>query len=210
MLQVADFPIGPLETNCFVIHNDSEAVVVDPGGPPEPVIRYLDEKKLRLTHILLTHMHFDHTCGVFALAKATGARIMGSEQDRYMLDTEFGRGGVWGLPVNEPFDFEPLEPGELPLLGATCKVLATPGHSPGSLSYYFADLGAVFSGDVLFYRSVGRTDFPKGSQPVLAESIRNELFPLPDQTVVYPGHGLATTIGDEKRNNPYISDFSMI
>lgn len=210
MLHVVDFSIGPLETNCFVISSDSEAVAVDPGGPPKPVLRHLEKKKLRLTHILLTHMHFDHTCGVHALAEATGARILGSEKDRYMLESELGRGGIWGLPLNEPFTFEALGPGELPLLGTTCTVMETPGHSPGSLSYYFPDLGAVFSGDVLFYRSVGRTDFPQGSQSTLTASIRDKLYPLPDDTIVYPGHGLATSIGDEKRNNPYISDFSMI
>lgn len=209
-MQVADFPIGPLETNCYVIYKDGAAVAVDPGGPPEPVLRFLEGNGLTLTHILLTHLHFDHTMGVAALAGATDARVLGSRADNYMLTSDLGRGGVWGLPPNEPFTFEDLAPGDLPVLGGTCRVLATPGHSPGSLSFYFPELAAVFSGDALFYRSIGRTDFPGGSQAGLLESIRKLLFKLPDETVVYSGHGLASTIGDEKKNNPYVSDFSMV
>lgn len=210
MLQVTDFPLGPLETNCYLIHTDKEAVAVDPGGPPKPVLAYCMERGLTLTHILLTHLHFDHTAGVPALVGATGAAVLGSDRDRYMLESELGKGGAWGLPLNEPFAFSDLAPGELPLPGGPCTVLSTPGHSPGSLSFYFPALKAVFCGDVLFYRSVGRTDFPGGSQEELMTSIRRELFRLPDDTTVYSGHGLSTSIGDEKKNNPYVSDFSMV
>lgn len=210
MLQVADFPIGPLETNCYVIHTKTEAVAVDPGGPPAPVTAYLKERGLSLTHILLTHLHFDHTVGVAELVQSTGAAVLASDRDRYMLDSDLGKGGVWGLPLNAPFAFTDTVPGEIALLGSVCKVLGTPGHSPGSLSFYFPVPGAVFCGDVLFYRSVGRTDFPGGSQTGLMESIRKELFSLPDETVVYSGHGLSTRIGDERKNNPYVSDFSMV
>ena len=210
MLQVTDFPLGPLETNCYLIHTQTEAAAVDPGGPPSPVLDYCRERGLTLTHILLTHLHFDHTAGVAALASASGAAVLGSGHDRYMLDNELGRGGVWGMPLNEPFTFNDIEPGELPLLGTVCTVLPTPGHSPGSLSFYFPALKAVFCGDALFYRSVGRSDFPGGSQEALLSSIRRELFSLPDETTVYSGHGLSTSIGDEKKNNPYVSDFSMV
>lgn len=210
MLQVMDFSLGPLETNCYLIHTDTEAVAVDPGGPPAPVLAFCEERGLTLTHILLTHLHFDHTAGVAALAGVTGAPVLGSDLDRYMLNTDMGQGGGWGLPRNEPFVFGNVAPGDLPLLGTMCTVLATPGHSPGCLSFYFPAIKAVFCGDTLFYRSVGRTDFPGSSQSALMQSIRSGLFLLPEETTAYCGHGPVTSIGDEKKNNPYASDFSRI
>ena len=206
-MQVVDFPLGPLDTNCYVIHTDKEAVVVDPGGPPDKVLEYLKSNGLTLTLILLTHLHFDHTYGVSPLVRITGAKTLASEEDRYMLSSEPGKGGMWGLPEVEPFDYQGLFPGDMPLLGGTCKVLATPGHTPGGLSFSFPDLKAVFVGDTLFFRSVGRTDFPRGDQATLMNSIRTQLFTLPDETVVYPGHADFTSIGDEKRNNPYVGDY---
>lgn len=208
-MQVATFPLGPLDTNCFVIHAGTSAVVVDPGGQPGKVIQFLQEQELALSHILLTHLHFDHTYGVAELAKATGAHVLASSKDDYMLANELGRGGVWGLPLVEAYTYEPLEPGELELLGTTCMVLATPGHTPGGLAFHFPALGAVFSGDSLFYRSIGRTDFPGGDQNTLLRSIRETLFALSDATLVYPGHGDETSVGEERRNNPYVSDFSV-
>ena len=209
-MQVADFPLGPLETNCYVIYTDTEAIVVDPGGPPDRVLDFLRQNKLALSHILLTHLHFDHTYGVSALVAATGARTLASEDDRYMLESEPGKGGVWGLPEVAPYTYEGLAEGDLPLLGSVCKVLATPGHTPGGLSFYFPELAAVFSGDALFYRSVGRTDFPRGDTAQLLSSIRNKLFTLPEETAVYPGHSEFTSVGDEKRNNPFAGDYSKL
>ncbi|MDR1945851.1 MAG: MBL fold metallo-hydrolase [Desulfovibrio sp.] len=206
-MQVAVFPLGPLETNCFLIHTDGEAVAVDPGGDPAPVLRRLGDRKLRLTHILLTHLHFDHTFGVAPLAKATGAAVLGPEADRYMLAGEMGSGGTWGLPRVEHYDFSAIVPGDMDLLGTVCRVIATPGHTPGGLSFYFSNLGAVFSGDTLFYRSIGRSDFPGGNHAVLCASIREKLFKLPDDTMVYSGHGPVTTIGAEKRSNPFVGMF---
>jgi glyoxylase-like metal-dependent hydrolase (beta-lactamase superfamily II) len=209
-MRVNVFPLGPLDTNCFLIHSDTEAVAVDVGGDPGRVLNYLSDNKLALTHILLTHLHFDHTYGVRDLAAATGAATLASEKDRYMLDSELGHGGMWGLPTVPPYTFDDLQPGALTLLGAECKVLATPGHTPGGLSFHFPELRAVFAGDCLFYRSVGRTDFVGGDTDTLMRSIREQLFSLPDETTVYPGHGQSTSVGDEKRNNPYASDFRML
>ncbi|MDL2316640.1 MBL fold metallo-hydrolase [Desulfovibrio sp. OttesenSCG-928-A18] len=206
-MQVAHFALGPLSTNCFLVYTKNEAIAVDPGGEPGAVLRFLKDKALRLTHILLTHLHFDHTYGVHALVTATGARTLASGNDAHMMENEFGLGGIWGLPEVEPFTFEFLEAGELPLLGGLCRVLPTPGHTPGGLSFYFEQLQAVFSGDALFYRSVGRTDFPGGSSDTLLHSIRTQLFTLPEETIVYSGHGPETRIGDERRNNPYAGDF---
>jgi glyoxylase-like metal-dependent hydrolase (beta-lactamase superfamily II) len=114
---------------------------------------------------------------------------------------------MWGFPRTPSFTIAALEEGEMTLLGTTCRVLATPGHSPGSLSFYFESLGAVFVGDLLFYRSVGRTDFPGSSERELMRSVRTKIFTLPEDTVVYPGHGPETTVGQERLNNPFFTEF---
>lgn len=209
-MHIAHFPIGPLDTNCFLLYDDKEAVVIDPGGDPTPIIRHLDASRLTLTHILLTHLHYDHTAGIKELTGRSGATAYASAADSFLLDEDLGRGGIWGLPRIDPYTFAPLEPGPLQLLGTTCTVLATPGHTPGGLSFYFPEIKAVFAGDSLFYRSIGRTDFPGGNTQTLLHSIRTQLFTLPEDTTVYPGHGPETSIGDEKRNNPHASDFSVL
>ena len=206
-MQISTFPIGPLETNCFLVHDDKEAIAIDPGGKPGKVLDYLKEHQLTLTHILCTHLHFDHTIGVHDLVAASGAVVYASEADRYMLTSELGRGGIWGVPVVEPYEFQDLKPGEITLLGMKCMVLPTPGHTPGGLSFYFPELNAVFAGDTLFYRSMGRSDFQGGDQDALLKSINEQLFTLPEETEVYTGHGLLTLIGDEKRNNPFVGEF---
>jgi glyoxylase-like metal-dependent hydrolase (beta-lactamase superfamily II) len=203
-MRIADFIIGPLDTNCYAVYNETDAVVVDPGGPSKPVFDFLQQKKLKLTHILLTHLHFDHTYGVAELAMATGATVLASEDERYMLNTEPGKGGVWGLPPVTPYNFAGLSEGTLPLLGSSCIVLATPGHTPGGLSFYFPECKAVFTGDSLFYRSIGRTDFPRGDMDTLQHSICNKIFTLPEETAVYPGHSEHTSVGDEKYHNPFV------
>lgn len=210
-MQRRTFTIGPLDTNCYLVYAGKEAVVIDPGGSPKDILAFLDQEDLTLTHVLLTHLHFDHVYGVSELAKTTGARVLASEADRYMTDNKLGKGGVTVcMPSVPDYDFEPLEPGPLALAGGECTVIATPGHSPGGLSYYFPEMGVVYSGDSLFYRAIGRTDFAGGSFKTLITSIREALFSLPDDTIVYPGHGPSTTVGDEKNNNPYSSDFAMI
>lgn len=209
-MQTRTFPLGPMETNCYLIYSDKDAAAVDPGGAPDEVVDFLKQNKLALSHILLTHLHFDHTYGVRDLVKATGAKVLASDKDRYMLGNELGRGGLWEMPRVPEYEFSGIEPGKLDLPVGDCSVLATPGHSPGGLSFYFKELKAVFSGDSLFYRSIGRTDFPGGSQDVLLKSIRDQLFSLPVETRVFPGHGPSSSIGDEKINNPYSSDFFMI
>ncbi|MDR2487898.1 MAG: MBL fold metallo-hydrolase [Desulfovibrio sp.] len=206
-MHIAVFFLGPLETTCCLVHDDRECIVIDPGGESSQVIMYLKERGLNLTHILCTHLHFDHTMGVQELVEAFGVPVHASEADRYLLQSELGRGGVWGMPLVKSFEFQGIEHGEHSFLDARCDVLPTPGHTPGGLSFYFPGLEAVFAGDTLFYRSIGRSDFPGGNQTVLERSIRERLFSLPENTRVYSGHGPATSIGDERRNNPYVGDF---
>jgi len=208
MLKVTAMPLGPLDTNCYVVHSDREAMVIDPGGDADEILSFLESEKLALSGILNTHLHFDHIQGNADLVAATGVTILASPKDGYLLETELGGGGMMGFPRTPAFSFIALDEGDLPLLGTTCRVLATPGHSPGSLSFYFAELGAVFVGDLLFYRSVGRTDFPGSSERELMRSVRTKIFTLPENTLVYPGHGPETTVGQERLNNPFFTEFT--
>lgn len=206
--QVHRFPLGPLETNCYLVSRGGEVVVIDPGGDPDELVRFIGQNKLKVTHILNTHLHFDHTYGNAALQREFGVDILSGEKEAVLLESELGQGGAYGLPKVEPYQYKAIQPGELSLLGTRCEVLFTPGHTPGSLSFYFPDYAHVFTGDVLFRRSVGRTDFPGGSSQVLGDSIKNVLFKLPDETTAWPGHGPETSIGDEKVNNPYYGQFA--
>jgi len=202
-MEVHIFPLGPLETNCYLVVNGSEALAVDPGDDRSQVVSFLEQKGLRLVAILNTHLHFDHTGGNAALVKATGAPIYCNKEDLFLVQGASGRRS--GLPETETFEYQNLEAGEITLAGLRITVIHTPGHSPGSLSYYFQDHGALFSGDVLFYRDTGRSDLPGGSRPILEnETIRGKLYKLPDQTLVYPGHGPDTNIGEEKMENHWV------
>lgn len=208
-MQIRTFALGPLQTNCYLLSRNGEAVVVDPGGDPAAVLGALENDGLTLTHILNTHFHFDHVGGNRKLAQETGAPILASSEDAYLMETELGLGGFMGLPRIEMFEYENIKPGAHRFLGLECTVFPTPGHSPGSLSFYFPDAAAVFVGDLVFYRSVGRTDFPGGDFDTLKQSVMESIFTLPDGTAIYTGHGEATNVGDEKRNNPFFSDFHL-
>lgn len=207
MLNVTVMPLGALDTNCYILHGEREAVVIDPGGEPEKVLSFLKDAKLVLTAILNTHLHFDHIQGNAGLQSATLAPVYASRADEFLLQTELGGGGMMGFPRTQPFTFDGIEDGEQMMLNTVCHVLATPGHSPGSVSYYFPDLKVVFAGDLLFFRSVGRTDFPGSSERELMSSVRTKIFTLPHETVVYPGHGPETLVGDEYLNNPFFTEF---
>ncbi len=206
-MDIQTFPLGPLQTNCYVLAGDTEAVVVDPGGAPDAVLNYLKSNGLTLTHILNTHLHFDHTYGNKALAEATGAPILCSEEDAGLLETELGQGGMFGLPPVDAFKPEFISPGETTYAGFKCSTFHTPGHSTGSLTFYFPEAKAAFVGDLIFYRSIGRTDFPGGDLGVLKQSVKDHIFTLPKETQLFSGHGQMTTVGDEMTHNPFLSDF---
>jgi glyoxylase-like metal-dependent hydrolase (beta-lactamase superfamily II) len=204
-MKIQTFTLGPLGTNGYLASRAGRAVFVDPGGDPAPVLAALSAGGLTLEAVLLTHLHCDHVYGCAALARATGAPVLLGEADLPLQDTELGGGGFMGLPLVEPFEPTPLAPGPARFLDQPCTVLPTPGHSPGSLSFHFPDQGVVFVGDVLFRRSIGRTDFPGGDLDILLAAVREHLFTLPPETVVYSGHGPATTIGDEMAHNPFLN-----
>lgn len=204
MMEVKNFPLGPLQTNCFLLSNGKDAVAVDPGGDPKAVLDYLQQQGVQLRWILNTHFHFDHILGNKQLQEATGVPILASPEDDFLLQAQVGGGGgMLGFPQVDAFEYEPLSPGTTEFLGQECQVLSTPGHTPGSLSFYFPDSGNVFSGDLIFQGSIGRTDFPGGSMETLIQSVQEQIFSLPDATAIYAGHGPATSVGDEKRMNPF-------
>lgn len=165
-------------------------MVIDPGAPAPEVEHYLRSGSLELTHIVLTHLHSDHTAGAAPFARAFNAPIFASNQDRWMLDHYLGKGDDdWGIPTVEPFTFHHLGQGLLPAFGGACCVLETPGHSPGGLTFYFAHQNALFPGDTLFRNTLGRTDFTGGDEVCLKRSLQDAILPLPGRTMVYAGHG---------------------
>lgn len=207
-MPVETFPLGPLDTNCHVVYNDKDAVVVDPGGDMsgglDDVLELLKRRKLTLQAIICTHFHFDHIYGVAALAQLTNAPVYAPPGDGVLLQTEVGGGGVWGFPQVAPFKWQELKEGVQTFGSITCDVLATPGHTPGSVSIYLPDMKSVLTGDLLFFHSVGRTDFPGSSPDALRKSLHKKIFVLPPETEVFPGHGPNTNVGEELANNPYL------
>ncbi len=202
-MHIDSFNLGPLETNCHVLSHQGLAVAVDPGGEPAEVLAHLRAQRLTLTQILVTHLHFDHIYGCARLAAATAAPILTPPGDAYLMESWLGRGGESGFPVVEPFASTPVAEGPATFAGLDCTCLSTPGHSPGSMTYYFAQAGAAFVGDLIFWRSVGRTDFPGGSSAQLKKSVLEKIFTLPGDTVLYSGHGLETTVDAERTHNPF-------
>lgn len=202
-------PLGPVGANCYVLVDGAsgEAAVIDPGAPDEWILRQLGEHRLR--YILLTHAHFDHIGGVRWLKEATGAPVLIHEAEvRWLQDPRLNGSALWpdvaGL-ITAPDPDVVLGDGDaLPFASTTIRVVHTPGHSPGSVSLLVGDL--CFSGDALFHRGIGRTDLPFADHDQLLASIRERLFVLPDATRVYPGHGPATTIGEERRLNPFVGE----
>ena len=207
-MRISSFALGPLGTNSYLVDNGTDALAIDVGGDPAPMLDFLQTNSLSLRAILVTHRHFDHLYGVSALQKATKAPAYVPTGEEVIARTEASRGGIWGMPLVPDFSESPLSGHEMVIGPFAITILDTPGHTPGSVSYYFAAEGCVFTGDALFYRSIGRTDFPMGDHATLLKSVRNTLFALPEETVVYPGHGPETSIGDEKQHNPFIGDFA--
>jgi len=204
-MDVTAFALGPLQTNGYLLEHAGRALFVDPGGDPAPVLAALAKRKPVLEAVVLTHLHFDHAYGAAALAAATGAPVLANPADAFLLDSWLGRGGEMGVPLVPDYAYQPLAAGDAQFLGLDCRVLATPGHSPGSLTLYFPDAGAAFVGDLIFQRSIGRVDFPGGSEEALFASVRENIFTLPGNTRLYPGHGPATTVAAEAAHNPFFA-----
>jgi glyoxylase-like metal-dependent hydrolase (beta-lactamase superfamily II) len=205
-LDVVQLPLGPIETNCYLVRTPggSEAVVVDPSGDAAAIRLELAGRGARCVAILVTHGHWDHLGGIADLAEGTGSPVHmpESERDRLERPGDFTPPGVYVKPYTPEVT---LSGGEsLSLAGIAFTTVAVPGHSPGHLA--FAADGALFSGDVLFAGSVGRTDLPGSDWDTLLASIRSLVDSYPAETVVYPGHGPSTTLGHEVATNPFLAE----
>ena len=210
-MDVRGFTVGQVQENCFIARRDPEAttaIIVDPGDEGDRLIAAIDELGVTIEAILLTHCHFDHVGAVAPVAKATGAPVYCPKLEVPLVQ-DIMKYVPWpGFGPYEGHDpEETVEGGEqLQLAGFDIEVIFTPGHSPGHVTYSVADDGVLFSGDVLFQGSVGRTDLPGGDWPTLAKSIGLLLDRFPDETNVLPGHMGVTTLGQERATNPFLSE----
>ena len=207
MLQVKRILVGIVGTNCYIVYDKDtkEAVVIDPGAEEERIISFIEEEGLKPEAILLTHGHFDHILAVPALVEKYKIPLYAAKEEREMLgDGELNLSGRDPEDSVEIKEFIPLHDGEeLEFLGRKWKVITSPGHTKGSVCYFLAgEIPYLFSGDTLFLESYGRTDLFSGSEKDIIKSIREKLFLLPDDTLVFPGHEESTTIRNEKNYNP--------
>ncbi len=204
---VITLSVGPIGTNCYIVGCEEtlEGMVIDPGGHPERILAAVKEMGLTIKYIVNTHAHFDHMDGNRALVEATGAQLVIHPDEIPILKAGGGARSFGFRPDPSP------EPGLLVREGDTLQVgqlafqvMHAPGHSPGHIVLYQENEGVLFDGDVLFCQGIGRSDLPGGSHATLMHSIREKILTLPDETVVYCGHGPATTVGQEKRLNPWL------
>jgi hydroxyacylglutathione hydrolase len=209
-MDVRMFTVGPVQENCFLVRRDGAqtAVIVDPGEEAEKLLGAIDALGVKLEAILLTHTHFDHVGAVAPVARATGAPVYCPEIERHVLANIMDFVPWAGFGPFESYEADHLVSGgeTLQLAGFDIDVIFTPGHSPGHVSYSIADERALFSGDVLFQQSIGRTDLPGGDMETLLESIAGLLDALPGETRVFPGHMGLTTLEREATTNPFLQE----
>ncbi len=204
-------PVTPFQQNCTLLwcEQSKKAAVVDPGGDVDKVLAKLAELGLELEKILLTHAHIDHAGGTAELAKQAGVPIEGPHiGDKFWVDGLSQQSQMFGFPQVEMFTPDRwLEGGDRVTVGnETLDVLHCPGHTPGHVVFYSPESQLAQVGDVLFQGSIGRTDFPQGDHATLISSIREKLFPLGDDVAFIPGHGPMSTLGHERKTNPFVSD----
>lgn len=202
-LTIETFILGPDETNCYLLSSGGDAVVIDVGIEPKRLLDRIDELGLTLKAVYLTHFHLDHIGGVKELLTRFDVPVYASPEDDFLKDISLEAGGIREFEPYVDFPYSPLGPGRKTVLGQPMMVLATPGHTPGSLTYFFPAAECAFVGDLIFMIAVGRTDLPRASSSELLGSIRSRIFVLPENTRLYSGHGPMTTVTHEKENNPH-------
>lgn len=212
-MQVAIFQFSLFGINTYLIFDPDtkECAIIDPGmsNPEEEqaIEKFIADKGLRLTQIINTHLHIDHVAGIPFLQRRYGAPLMAHEEDKYLSDGIVKQANMFGLnlPLENIEISEYIKAGDKIKIGnGVLDVIEVPGHSKGSIALYDKDGGYLITGDALFQGSIGRTDLPGGNYKQLINSIESELLSLPDETVVFPGHGPSSTIGEEKRSNPFL------
>ena len=213
MLKVDTFTFNAFQENMYILSDSisKDCIIFDPGcsntGEEATLIKFLDEKKLNPVRLINTHCHIDHILGNKLIAKKYGLQLEAHEAEVSVLAMGTQVGQRYGIPYKGSPDIEVfLDEKDTIILGdTTLQIFLTPGHSPGSLCFYNADEKYVIGGDVLFFGSIGRTDLPGGNHDALITSIKMKLLPMPDDVTVYPGHGPATTIGQERASNPFLN-----
>ena len=212
MLQIQSFTFSPIQENTYLLFNEfKQCVIIDPGcyfdAEKETLREFIETNRLKPAMLLNTHCHLDHVFGNKFIAETYNLLLQLHEKEKSVLSFA----PTSGLMYNMPFDnyagaFIELKEGDSILLNKDeLLVIEAPGHSPGSICFYCSKQNFIIGGDVLFKRSIGRTDLPGGNHQILLNNIRQKLFTLPDNTIVYSGHGPATTIGEEKKENPFLN-----
>lgn len=208
-MKIEKFVVGAVMTNCYVVYDEKrkDAVIIDPGAEARKIADFIRKEELLVRAVLLTHGHFDHMLAARELCQEFSVQLYCLDTEKeLMMDPEMNAGRMFHfecsvIPDRTFTNMECLSFGNL-----SCIILATPGHTRGGACFYFSREGVLFSGDTLFFESIGRTDMPTGNARLLIQSIRERLMTLPPETHIYPGHGVETTIGYEKNNNPYIEE----
>lgn len=208
MIKIEKFVLGPVGTNCYIVRNEEnkECFLVDPAACPPELAGYIKSEGLTVRAVVLTHGHFDHIMGLDGVTEAFSVPVYAYKGEKELLeDAQMNSSATM---LGRPYTFSGADytndGQEMEIAGFQVRVIHTPGHTAGGCCYYIPEEGVLFSGDTLFHASVGRTDLPTGSMGQLVRSIREKLFVLPDETKVYPGHMEETTIGYEKKYNPFL------
>ncbi len=206
-IKIGRMVLSMCQTNCYFIYREEtrECILVDPADQGPQIYYALTKNGFSIQAILLTHGHFDHIWGANEVRELANVKIYAYEQEKELLNSErlnVSKGA--GRPYTVEADVYLKDGEEVTAAGMACKCIASPGHTAGSCCFYFEEAGFLISGDTLFRESVGRTDLPTGNMRTLINSVKEKLFVLPEETKVYPGHGESTTIGYEKKYNPFI------